>query len=52
MQNSGLSGAAGRLDLATPGVLAALVPDWRARASYVCGPEGLVADAERLWAGA
>nr|NLI50190.1 ferredoxin reductase [Propionibacterium sp.] len=47
-----LSGAAGRLDLATPGVLAALVPDWRARASYVCGPEGLVADAERLWAGA
>nr|NLI49797.1 iron-sulfur cluster-binding domain-containing protein [Propionibacterium sp.] len=40
------------LDLATPGVLAALVPDWRARASYVCGPEGLVADAERLWAGA
>lgn len=47
-----LSGAEGRLDLAAPGALAALVPDWRARASYACGPEGLVSAAELLWAGA
>lgn len=40
----------GRLDLTTVDALDALCPDWRTRAAYVCGPEGLVADAERLWA--
>lgn len=47
-----LSGEEGRLDLAAPGALDAVVPDWRSRAAFVCGPEGLVADAERAWAGA
>lgn len=45
-----LSGENGRLDLTTVSALAGLCPDWRERAAYVCGPEGLVADAERLWA--
>ena len=40
----------GRLDLGTPEALDALCPDWRARAAYVCGPEALMADVERLWA--
>lgn len=44
-----LSGDRGRLDLTTVDALAELCPDWRERATYVCGPEGLVADAERLW---
>lgn len=42
----------GRLDLTRVDTLDALCPDWRSRASYVCGPEGLVTDAERLWASA
>lgn len=45
-----LSGERGRLDLTRVETLDALCPDWRTRAAYVCGPEGLVADAERLWA--
>ncbi len=47
-----LSGTDGRLDLTAPSALDALVPDWRARAAYACGPEGVVADAEQAWAGA
>ena len=45
-----LSGERGRLDLTSVAALEELCPDWRQRAAYVCGPEGLVADAERLWA--
>ncbi|HHU40210.1 MAG TPA: ferredoxin reductase [Propionibacterium sp.] len=45
-----LSGEQGRLDLTTVDTLDRLCPDWRDRAAYVCGPEGMVADAERLWA--
>lgn len=44
------SGTQGRLDLTRVDTLHALCPDWRSRAGYVCGPEGLVTDAERLWA--
>lgn len=47
-----LSGEQGRLDLTDTAALEALCPDWRERWGYVCGPEGLVADAERLWASA
>ncbi|GAB2456119.1 ferredoxin reductase [Streptomyces incanus] len=36
----------GRLDLAR---LDALCPDWRVRESWACGPEGLLAFAERAW---
>lgn len=36
----------GRLDLAD---LPAQVPDWRDRQTWVCGPEGLLAGAEKLW---
>ncbi|MGI5196230.1 ferredoxin reductase [Streptomyces sp. CA-288835] len=36
----------GRLDLAR---LEALCPDWRERESWACGPEGLLAFAERAW---
>lgn len=46
------SSDSGRLDLSDAEALDALCPDWRDRASYVCGPEALVADAERLWASA
>ncbi len=46
------SGSQGRLDLTRADTLDALCPDWRSRAGYACGPEGLVADAERLWASA
>ncbi len=45
-----LSGESGRLDLTSVATPDRLCPDWRDRATYVCGPEGLVADAERLWA--
>ena len=37
----------GRLDLSR---LADQVPDWRDRQTWVCGPEGLLAEAENLWA--
>ena len=36
----------GRLDL---GRIGAQVPDWREREAWVCGPAGLIADAERVW---
>jgi len=38
---------AGRLDFSR---LDDQVPDWRDRQTWVCGPEGMVSDAERLWA--
>ncbi len=40
--------AEGRLDLAK---LDTEVPDWRERQSWACGPEAMLADAERLWSG-
>lgn len=43
------SGSQGRLDCGRPDTIESLCPDWRSRAAYACGPEGLVADAERLW---
>ena len=39
--------SAGRLDLSR---LADTVPDWRDRQTWVCGPEGLLVAAEKLWA--
>jgi ferredoxin-NADP reductase len=36
----------GRLDLAS---LDQEVPDWRARQTWACGPEGMLARAERVW---
>lgn len=36
----------GRLDLSR---LADQVPDWRDRQTWVCGPEGLLTEAERIW---
>lgn len=39
----------GRLDVARIGDL---VPDWRERQTWACGPSGLLDDAERHWAGA
>ena len=39
----------GRLDLDR---IDDLVPDWRERQTWACGPEGLLADAERVWAAA
>lgn len=40
----------GRLDLSDAAELNRLVPDWRRRAAYVCGPAGLLDDAQALWA--
>lgn len=40
----------GRLDLARAGALDELVPDWRRRAAYVCGPPAMNTSAEGLWA--
>ena len=37
----------GRLDISD---IAALVPDWRDRHTWACGPEGLLSAAERHWA--
>ena len=37
---------AGRLDFSR---LDDQVPDWRDRQTWVCGPEGMVSDAEKLW---
>ena len=37
----------GRLDLSR---LDAVVPDWRDRETWACGPEGLLAEAGKLWA--
>jgi ferredoxin-NADP reductase len=39
----------GRLDLAR---LAEVVPDWRERQAWACGPEGMLNDAEKVWAAA
>jgi ferredoxin-NADP reductase len=39
----------GRLDLST---LDQDVPDWRERQTWACGPEGMLAQAERLWTAA
>ncbi|MGW0161807.1 ferredoxin reductase [Mycobacterium sp. NPDC003323] len=39
----------GRLDLNR---LDEVVPDWRDRQTWACGPEAMLNDAERLWAGA
>ncbi len=39
----------GRLDLSR---LAEHVPDWRDRQTWVCGPEGILAEAEKVWAAA
>jgi stearoyl-CoA 9-desaturase NADPH oxidoreductase len=39
----------GRLDLAR---LDEVVPDWRDRQTWACGPEGMLAQAERAWSAA
>ncbi|WP_396917987.1 ferredoxin reductase [Mycolicibacterium sp.] len=39
----------GRLDLSR---LADVVADWRDRQTWACGPEGMLNDAEQVWAGA
>lgn len=39
----------GRLDLS---VLDRQVPDWRDRQTWACGPEGMLAEAERVWSAA
>jgi ferredoxin-NADP reductase len=39
----------GRLDLAS---LGQEVPDWRERHTWACGPEGMLAQAERVWSAA
>ena len=39
----------GRLDL---GRLGEAVPDWQDRETWACGPEGLLAEAERIWSAA
>ena len=39
----------GRLDLAS---LDQSVPDWRERQTWACGPEGMLAQAEKVWASA
>lgn len=41
--------AQGRLELYR---LDEYVPDWRARETWACGPEGMLRDAERVWAAA
>ncbi len=41
--------AEGRLDLSR---LDDEVPDWRERQTWACGPEGMLNDAERVWAAA
>ena len=41
--------SSGRLDLSR---LADEVPDWRHRHTWACGPEAMLNDAEKVWAGA
>lgn len=36
----------GRLDLSQ---LDVMVPDWRARQTWACGPEGMLTEAEKVW---
>ena len=38
-----------RFDLTSTADLDATVPDWRDRATYVCGPTEMIDDAEALW---
>ncbi|GAA1883161.1 ferredoxin reductase [Lapillicoccus jejuensis] len=38
-----------RFDLTSTDDLDATVPDWRERATYVCGPTEMIDDAEALW---
>lgn len=42
----------GRVDFTDPVELDALVPDWRSRKAYVCGPTPLLDDTELLWTSA
>lgn len=42
----------GRFDLSRPDALDAVVPDWRNRRTWACGPAAMLNDAERLWAAA
>jgi ferredoxin-NADP reductase len=42
----------GRIDLSTTRDLDGLVPDWRARAAYVCGPAEMLDAATELWSSA
>ncbi len=44
-----LTGERGRVDLTSPTDLDATVPDWRARAAYVCGPAEMLDAATELW---
>ncbi len=39
----------GRIDLSGTKDLDAAVPDWRERATYVCGPTEMINEAEALW---
>ena len=39
----------GRLDLST---LDAVVPDWKSRQTWACGPEGMLDEAEKVWTAA
>lgn len=42
----------GRLPLDGPDALDELVPDWRDRQTWACGPAAMLGDAERVWAAA
>lgn len=44
-----VTGTRGRIDLTTTGDLDAVVPDWRTRAAYVCGPAEMLDAATALW---
>lgn len=44
-----LTGTRGRLDLSGPAALDGLVPDWRERHTWACGPAALLDAAEELW---
>ncbi|WP_116115808.1 ferredoxin reductase [Austwickia chelonae] len=46
-----LTGDRGRLDLHTPDALDLLVPDWRDRHTWACGPGGMLDTCEQLWSG-
>jgi ferredoxin-NADP reductase len=43
------TGERGRVDFSSAGGLDELCPDWRHRATYACGPESYLDDAEALW---
>ncbi len=42
----------GRPDLSRPEALDEVVPDWRQRQTWMCGPEAMLGDAERVWSAA